>query len=492
MNRKLIYPVLFLSLSSLAHAQTPINDQQVREKINERLNDQRIQDRPATPLQTQAPRWEQPVKNQPAEKTLQISKEELVKYPSLVIRALLPALAQNNADHVALLLPIYRQVPSQYHDPILLKWGEAILARKAYKHGEAIRLYRQLLAEKSDLVIVRLQLAVALFENNELDAAENQFQKLGAEPLIPELHSLVQSYQQAIQRRNRWSLNGGATYLYDPNINNAPKTGTRIGNWTGPEAESASGIGVNLNIGKKWSWGNGFFNELRLEGSGKYYWDNKKYNEARGKASIGIGFQNVKGSLTLLPFMEQVIYAGGSKQSDTLKRFSKSHGITLEADYWITPKWQFNHSYEYSDQTYVTRKHLNGHSHFISAGITYLANAKQYWFANLNFNDTYTRDPDDSFIRRGAVIGWGQEWGKGLSTRLSLSYAKKHYKGPMIIFLTTQRNQEYGVNVSVWHRAIHYLGVTPRLTYSYNKVKSNHVFSTYDKHRAFIELSKRF
>ncbi|WGE69356.1 surface lipoprotein assembly modifier [Actinobacillus equuli subsp. haemolyticus] len=80
----------------------------------------------------------------------------------------------------------------------------------------------------------------------------------------------------------------------------------------------------------------------------------------------------------------------------------------------------------------------------------------------------------------------------GLSTRLSINYAQKNYKAPMPIFGITQRNKEYGASLSLWHRAVHYWGITPRLTYSFNKVKSNHVFYSYDKHRAFVEFSKRF
>lgn len=49
---------------------------------------------------------------------------------------------------------------------------------------------------------------------------------------------------------------------------------------------------------------------------------------------------------------------------------------------------------------------------------------------------------------------------------------------PIRIFRITQRNKEYGVQVSLWHRALHFKGITPRLTWQYNKVKSNHAFIT--------------
>lgn len=479
---------LSLVISTLAMAET---DQQ---KISDRLNDQRIQTETTVIYPKQQAQLKQPKREQGQSQQTRVSmsKEELAKHPDLVVRALLPAVMQGNMDNVALLYPIYQHIPSSYQDPLLSQWAEAILAKKDQQYSKAIRLYRQLLAEKSDILPARLQLAVSLFENNELEAAEDQFKKLRAEQLVPEVNHLIEQYLGAIHHRDRWTFGGGLTYLNDPNINNAPKSGTTYGNWQAPKSESAQGIGFNFDIGKKWSWGNGFFNELRLGTNGKYYWNNKKYNELSARGSLGIGYQNARLTLALLPFMEQTLYASGSSGSETLKRFSKVGGATLETNYWLSPKWQLNANYEYGEQRYTSRKHLNGNYHFISTGLVYLAGAKQYFFSNINYNRTATRDKDDSFLRKGISLGWGQEWGKGLSTRLSVSFAQKNYKGPMPIFQITQRNKEYGVQTSIWHRALHFWGITPRLTYNFTKTKSNHPFYTYDKHRVFVDFSKQF
>lgn len=464
---------------------------QQRERAVERLDDRRLQ----SEYEMKEPERPKVSTSQSAaaakENSISMSKEELAKHPDLVIRALIPAVMQRNADNVALLFPIYQQIPPAFHDPLLTKWAEAILAKKAENYSQSIRLYRELVAAKPEILEARLQLAITLFENSELDAAEGQFKKLRSEP-YPVIQQISDDYLNAIQKRDHWSFNGGLTYLNDPNINNAPKAGTTYGNWTPPKSESAQGVGFNFNIGKKWSWGNGFFNELRLDTNGKYYWNNKKYNEMSLRGSLGLGYQNAKSVFVVLPFMEQTLYAGGSSTNETLKRFSKNRGATAEFNYWLSPKWQLNANYEYGEQRYVARKHLNGNYHFVSTSLVYLASAKQYWFGGVNYNRTSTRDADDSFLRRGVSLGWGQEWGKGLSTRISLSAAQKNYKGPMPIFNITQRNKEYGITSSIWHRAIHYWGITPRLTYSFTKTKSNHSFYTYDKHRVFIDLSKQF
>lgn len=481
-----------LSTLAVAISLNTLADQE-QQRINDRLNDQRVQaEATVTTPQAQSFQKRETLSSSKQKNTISMSIEEFSRYPDLVVTALNSTVTMWDMDGVELLFPIYQQIPLQYQHPFLTKWAEAILAKKSKNYRESIRLYREILALQPESHMIRLQLAATLFENNELDASEGQFQKLRSEPLNPDYQKLINLYLQAIQKRDRWSFNGGLTYLNDPNINNAPKSGTRYGNWTAPKSESAQGVGFNFNIGKKWSWGSGFFNELRLDSNGKYYWNNKKYNEFTARGALGLGFQNAKSTITLLPFMEQTLYASGSNGSSTLKRFSKSSGGTLEFSYWLSPKWQFNSSYEYGEQRYTSRKHLNGNYHFVSTSLLYLANAKQYWFAGLNYNRTSTRDKDDSFFRRGVNIGWGQEWGKGFSTRLSLSVAQKRYKGPMPIFNITQRNKEYGFQASIWHRAVHFWGITPRLTYNFTKTRSNHVFYTYDKHKVFIDFSKQF
>ncbi len=483
----------FFSVSALVFSISATANQE-QKMIAERLNDQRIQtENTVTQIPPAAsPKKAAPPSAQEKAKSISMTKEELAKHPDLVVRALIPAVLQGNAETVELLYPIYQKIPTQYHDAVLTKWAEAILAKKAGNYSQSVKLYREIMAKNANIPQARFQLAVGLFENNELEAAEDQFKKLRSDTKIAEEQELMDKFLSAIARRDRWTFHAGLTYLNDPNINNAPKAGTRYGNWIGPKRESAEGVGFNLGIGKKWSWGDGFFNELRLNGNGKYYWDNEKFNEVTGRGSVGIGFQNATFSVALLPFMEQTLYAGGTRLSDTLRRFSKAGGATLETNYWLTPKWQLSGNYEYAEQRYTNRKHLNGNYHFVSAGIAYLASAQQYWFVNLNYNRTATRDKDDSFFRRGINVGWGQEWGKGLSTRFSISLAQKRYKGPMPIFGITQRNKEYGFQASIWHRALHWKDITPRLTYHFTRTRSNHVFYSYDKHRIFVEFTKQF
>lgn len=462
--------------------------------ISEHLHDRRVQDEQ---LQQQLDSDKQVVVSPPIETTPSVNEvllkeEELGQHPDVVVRAMLAAVLQANGDNVAFLMPYYRDLPASQREDLVVTWAEAVMARHQQRLPQAIRLYRQILVERADLVPIRLQLATTLFANKEWEAAENQFHKLRSEKDLPaSVVAHIERYLLAIQEQSQWSFNGGLTYLNDKNINNAPKQTDLGGGWQADKAESGSGVGFHLGVGKKWAWHQGVFNELRFETQGKYYWDNKRYNEMNARVSAGMGKQNARQTWVVLPFFEQTLYAGGKKNSKSLHRFARSHGMALEWSHWLTPKWQSSVYAEMAKQVYETRTHLNGRQHFIAGNVMYLPNAKQYWFAGLDYSNSRARDGDDSFVRKGMRVGWGQEWPKGISTRISATYAKRDYQAAGF-FRKVQHNKESSVQASVWHRGLHFWGITPRLTWAYQKVNSNLPLYTYDKHRMFIELNKQF
>ncbi|MDD0824305.1 porin family protein [Mannheimia sp. AT1] len=482
---KIKISLLFLLISQAIYA----DDKSIQ--IQERMNDQHIQKE----YQLEHPKQNNHInipENNANNQQISLTRQELIQQPNLLNSAMLSALAMNHIENILFLLPIYQQLPQTQQNSEVLQWAKAIEAKADQDYTKAIQLYRNLIASYPEHQIIRMQLAVALFENRETEAAEAQFHKLQADKLPPQITQIITGYLEAISKQDKWNLQGGLTYLNDPNINNAPASGTRYGNWIAPKRESAQGIGFYFEADKKWSWGNGFFHQFRLNTNGKYYWNNKKYNEYSLRESIGIGYQTAKQRVTFSPFLEQVWYSGGSRQSESAKRYSNSGGINSHWRYWLTPQWQAAITYEYAEQRYTRRQHLDGNYHFVAPSLYFYPNSQQYWFLGANFNRTSTRDLDDSFIRRGISVGWGQEWKNGLLSQLSLSYAKKQYRADMPIFDLTQRNKEYSVQTSLWHRGLHFWGITPRLTWHYTKVKSNHSFYSYDKNRVYLEFSHTF
>ncbi|MGR6980336.1 surface lipoprotein assembly modifier [Testudinibacter sp. P27/CKL/0425] len=422
-------------------------------------------------------------------KSISITREELANYPELVIRTLIPALMQNNAEGVAILLPIYEQ--QENIDIQILTWGKAILASQQQNYSHALTLYRKLFSQNPRLIPLRYQMAKVLYLNNNNEAAKEQFEKLRSEPLPPLVLDTIDLYLKALRKKDEWSFQGSLGYLNDRNVNNAPKTGTEVMNFKASGPESAEGVNYNLSADKKWSLNNGFFSKISLFGYGHYYWDNKKYNELNIRVSAGLGYQTAHIEVSLMPFTERRWFSGGSSNSGSLKRFSQSSGLRIDVNYWLTSRWQISSTLEYGEQRHATRKHLDGNNYLWSNTLLYVPNSNQHWFVSAGYSRNNALSKSDAYDRKNIRVGWGQEWPFGISSQISLNYAKREYNAPGFANIR-QKNKEYGGQINLWHRNIHFWGITPRITWSYNKVDSNNAFYSYDKNSVYLEMSKRF
>ena len=478
---KLIHHALFWAALTLTA--TAAAEEKVAQPKNN-LPEERIQI--AEPQLPQPSQVEETADNK---HTLSITKEELAKRPDLIIRGLVPALSQNNSEAVELLLPLYKQQAQQ--DPFLLAWGEAVLATRQGDYAPAVQQYRELFAQRPDILQLRYQLAHVLFLNNDNEAAKDQFQKLRAEVNDVPSQQMIDQYLMAINQRDQWKINGGISFLNESNINNAPKAGTRIGGWKAWEREQAHGVSYYFDAEKKWSLPNQLFAKFVLDGQGKYYWDNKKYNEFNARIGAGLGYQTANSEFSLLPFTERRWYSGGSSGSDAMKQYSKNSGVRVDMSHWLNKSWQISTALEYGEQRYVTRKHLNGNNYLWSNTLLFLPYSGQYWFVGADYNRENTRDLDNAYQRKNVRLGWVQEWPLGISSRLSIAYARRSYKGADVLGIR-QKNNEYQTNVTLWHRNIYFWGITPKITWSYQKNDSNHPFYRYDKNRIYLEMSKTF
>ena len=478
---KLIHHALFWAALTLTA--TAAAEEKVAQPKNN-LPEERIQI--AEPQLPQPSQVEETADNK---HTLSITKEELAKRPDLIIRGLIPALLQNNSEAVELLLPLYKQQAQQ--DPFLLAWGEAVLATRQGDYAPAVQQYRELFAQHPDILQLRYQLAHVLFLNNDNEASKDQFQKLRAEVNDVPSQQMIDQYLMAINQRDQWKINGGISFLNESNINNAPKAGTRIGGWKAWEREQAHGVSYYFGAEKKWSLPNQLFAKFVLDGQGKYYWDNKKYNEFNARIGAGLGYQTANTELALVPFTERRWYSGGSSGSDAMKQYSKNSGVRVDVTHWLNKSWQISTALEYGEQRYATRKHLNGNNYLWSNTLLFLPYSGQYWYIGADYNRENTRDRDNAYQRKNVRLGWVQEWPLGISSRLSVAYARRAYKGEDLLGIR-QKNKEYQTNVTLWHRNVYFWGITPKITWSYQKNDSNHPFYRYDKNRIYLEMSKTF
>lgn len=417
---------------------------------------------------------------------LNISPEELLQNPELLHRALQSSVLLNNLEGVRLLLPLYRQLPPP-HEEMLLILADAMIARADGHYKQAVSAYRQALSLEPDMPAVRLSLAQSLFENHENEAARDQFTRLRADSqLPPEIRRLVDHYLTALDQRNTWSFYGSFHYLRDDNINNAPANRTfrtAGGTWTFPEPESAEGLAYRLGGARDWLLGGHWSLRTAADASGKWYWNNRPYDDASARLTVGGAYKTARAEAALLPYFERRWFGN--------RAYLREAGLRAEWRYWLAPSHQLLLAGEWGQQKHDRRTFLDGPNRNVSATWLYIQNPRQYWILGTDYARKSARDRSDTYQRNSLRAGWTREWSYGLSTALTAEVGLRRYDGPDFLNIR-RKDKEYAASLSVWHRRVHFWGITPRLVGTWQKSDSNHPLYRFQKSNLFIQIGKTF
>ena len=210
--------------------------------------------------------------NRPSEKIIDVDADTLLANTELLARAMYSAVVAHNIPGIKAVLPIYEQWPE--HDRAMARYAKGLLAQSEGRAAEAVGHYRRFIAEQPDASAVRWQLATALFEDKQNEAAADQFDKLQTESLPPALQERIETYRKALRERDLWQFNAGLNITREQNINQAPSQ-RRLGNhlsdeqcravrlvypdddcfrgWTFPEPIDATAVHYQIGAEKKWS-----------------------------------------------------------------------------------------------------------------------------------------------------------------------------------------------------------------------------------------------
>lgn len=442
----------------------------------------------------QSPEIAQPTLPNPSQITppKQLTLADVQQQPALSEPLLNQALMMRDYTHAEQFLNIYRTWDK--HDPILVDFAQGAIWRSQGKHAQAIALYRNILKQKPDLPTVRLDLSAMLFENQQIKESAEQFALAKQAGLPEDVLPRIAQYEQAIAQRNQWQISGGLSYQSDSNINNVSDAEAirlpQFGNLLFQKDDdylpkSGRGLSYNLSAQRDVNVSGNHYAVVGASVDGVSYWNQHDYDDITARAVLGYRYKNLQYDASILPFVEKRWYGGES--------YYTRSGVDMGASRWLSAKWRASVNGTLAWKHYANKR--QGRDAQISTGATYLANNKTYFFGGVNYGrDKLHHAPSGSSKRIGAYVGWGQTWGKGLGTRLSVNRYNERYDGRHYIFTDTRRHDKvWAVNTAVWNQKLSFWGITPRLNWRYSKVKSNiDALHSYDKHRVFVDFEKSF
>ena len=416
--------------------------------------------------------------------------KELISKPELTRQMLNRAIDSRQFHLLPELVRIYQQTPNP--DLILIDYANGIILASQGDYKTAIDLYRGIIAKHPNFQPVRFRLAQMLFEDRQNEAALAQFRKLQADGLPPQIANGVEQYIATIQKRSDWSFDFGINYLHESNVNNASSSPyVWVGNVPFKKTEeslpqSANGLSYHLNLAKNWNVSGSHYLHFENQFSGKSYWDNHQFDDQQNRSSLGYQYQNAQSRLAFLPYYEMRWYGN--------HRYNHGYGVRVEAEHWLTSQWQLSTAGEMGKLKHRGENQLaDSTTLFGSATLLYAFNAKSYLYGGVDVLRDRTLERSLASKRYTGRIGWGQEWWGGISSRIQLSYGKREFDQAHRIFNQIRQDRELGLNVTLWHRNLHFWGITPKISYQYQRVNSNLAdLYSYKRNRVYLSFEKSF
>lgn len=436
-----------------------------------------------------------PITQQTEAKTLRFAVKDLYQNKALTEQVLSLAIEQQNEQALQKALKVYRTFDQQ--DQILLLFAQGRLATLQRQWQQAVFFYRQLIAQDPELHLVRFELAVALFEDQQNEAAQAQFEQLRSLKLSASSLRYVEAYLEALRQRNGWQVSASAHYVRDDNVNkvsNHPtieaKNFPRLTKNPSMLPQKAEGISYYLDISRQFNLQNHHYLHFENDLSGKWYWDNHSQDDMFNRTLLGYANKTAKQEWKILPFYQ--------RQWSGNQRYNKSVGIRLEHSYWLTPKLQLASALEFAKHRYHQNTALNGESQLISQTLFWQQSPTQYFYVGGDINQTRTKERQYSNLYQSLRLGWGKSWQWGISSRLSTSIAQRKYKDEAVLsgwlnFGKIRQDNIYQVNLILWKRDWYVWNITPKLQFSWKKQQSNiaQMYSFQEKN-VFLIFEKRF
>ena len=350
-----IFPMFVLAQTPIANITPNINEPQFKTELEPQINVAKLEKREQNlpPLGTE--QVEQ----------IQITLEQLKQNPVLTHELLTRAIYARNPEMIKKLLEIYRTFPNR--DPIMERFAEGKLAAITENYTVAIDKYREILAKNPNLNPVRIELAIALFNQKQDGAAKDQFEKAQtAEDLPPQVKRLMDAYLEALKERDSWNVDFSFNYVRDTNVNNVGEGKTVVlnngGTLTRSESmmpQTAHGLAYSLDISRDFNlWGSHYLT-VGNEFGGKSYWDNHEFDDISNRTFVGYAHKTAKQNFRIKPFYEKRWYGGES--------YRWSNGARVEFSRWLSPNWQLSTAGEFSKQRYLDSTSQNGNNKLVSA-----------------------------------------------------------------------------------------------------------------------------
>lgn len=371
----------------------------------------------------------------------------------------------------------------------LFLMGEVNTEQK--KFAEAIPYYRKIIVDHPNIVRVRLDLARALFETGDDDAAEYNFHLALAEgDLPPTVIDNVERYLAIIRSRRHfvYSLNFGIAP--DTNLNRATASDhvTLFGLpfALSPQARQQSGVGVTGTVAGEYRadltpdtrWRSGaLLYALK-------YPSNSEFDDSQVRGHMGPQWFFQSGDISVLGVATKRWYGE--------KAYSTGVGGRLEGQHWLTKQFLYSGYFEGLSSSYQTQPFLDGY--YLDQGNFFDYYLTPSSFVRASVGVGYQKAESDVFSNWYYKVGlaYQQEFAYGITANVAPEVQWTNYQETDPLFGVRRADRQIFVKLSLYKRDFTIFGFAPVLSYSYTTNQSNESLSKFDRNQFQLGFTRQF
>lgn len=359
------------------------------------------------------------------------------------------------------------------------------------KFAEAIPYYRKIIVDHPDIVRVRLDLARALFETGDDDAAEYNFHLALAEGNLPStVIDNVERYLAIIRSRRHFVYSVNVGIAPDSNLNKATAADhvTLFGLpfALSPQARQQSGIGVtgtvageyraDLTPDTRWRSGALLY--------GLKYPNASEFDDSQARGSMGPQWFFKDGDISVLGVAQKRWYGE--------KAYSTGVGGRLEGQHWLTRQFLYSTYFEGLSSSYDTQPFLNGY--YLDQGnfLSYYLTPSSFVRATLGLG--YQKAESDVFSNWYYKVGlaYQREFAYGITANVAPQVQWTSYQETDPLFGVRRQDRQIFVQVSLYKRDFTIFGFAPVVSYSYTTNQSNQSLFKFDRNQFQLGFTRQF
>ncbi|SPL71902.1 surface lipoprotein assembly modifier [Acinetobacter stercoris] len=437
------------------------------------------------------------------ELTVEQNQDDLAK-------ALYLSVMQKQWNKSQVYLENYKKYPD--YDRALTEFAEGAMLRAKGKLKLAEKKFKNSLKIQPNNLITELELARVLFEQQKNKDAKANFQTIQnklnkSDPaMIPTgVSNAVSMFLTALKQRDAWqgAISFGPTYGLNINNSSDQTIQTSISQfvcdneskkcgivqvpnyWKTPAKKNGSGLDLEGTINKRFALKSNHGISIKGISFGQYYFDQHEYTDATYNLNTGYSFLNQKNQINVAPLYEyrryghDTLYHAWGGHADWMRFISANQAIKIDA--------------EIKDLNYKKYRVQDGQQYSLLSTFWQILPNQWTLFSGL---DWFKQDAKDkalnTYDQYGIRLGLSKSWGWGINTTLFSSYRWRQYEQYSAVIGVRRHDFEQNYTLVMQMPKFKFYGITPNLTYRFNKNESNYGLFPFDKQSISLKFEHQF